>query len=346
MAVVLPLEKRFRQESPCALDSLVSLLETDKAAVDRILAHVMKNDVPLIETLGAHIISAGGKRLRPLLALACANLCGYKGERHHALAACVELMHTATLLHDDVVDASLRRRGKPSANAVFGNQTSVLVGDYLLSRAFQLMVEDSATPVLRILSDAAAVIAQGEIMHLALQNDGAFAEQAYLDVVRAKTAELFAASCRIGAVIAKKPKNAEESLRTFGLNFGMAFQIVDDVLDYAAAPEALGKNAGDDFKEGKPTLPVILAITRCEQREKETLQAVFSDPNARNAAAFEKTRALLLHCGACQDSLARAQHYCSIAKDSLGAFETSPIKTALLAVLTQTIDRGEAALIS
>src|SRR5688572_6911166 len=189
----------------------------------------MHSPVELIPTLAGHIIAAGGKRLRPLLTLASAKMCGYRGRRHLALAACVEFIHTATLLHDDVVDESSLRRGLASANAVWGNKTSVLVGDFLFSRAFELMVEDGSLDVLRILSSTSAIIAQGEVMQLITANDTETGETAYLDVIRAKTAQLFAAACRIGAVVASRPKVEEEALDTFGMNLGIAFQLIDDV---------------------------------------------------------------------------------------------------------------------
>jgi len=220
----------------------------------------MHSPVTLIPQLAAHIVAAGGKRLRPLLTLACARMCGYPGERHIKLAACVEFIHTATLLHDDVVDESLLRRGMASANAVFGNQASVLVGDFLFARAFQLMVEDGSLAVLGILSRAAATIAEGEVLQLVTQNDLSTSEARYLEVITGKTAALFAAACEVGAVVADRPPFEAASLAEFGLNLGIAFQLVDDALDYAADQKVLGKTVGDDFREGKITLPVLLRI--------------------------------------------------------------------------------------
>ncbi|MDP9128013.1 MAG: polyprenyl synthetase family protein, partial [Pseudomonadota bacterium] len=268
MATIIPLETLRRKSSPTALDALTALVAEDMAAVNHLIIQRMESSVPLIPQLAGHIIAAGGKRLRPILTLASARLCGYQGLRHHKLAASVEFIHTATLLHDDVVDASSLRRGEPSANAMFGNQASVLVGDFLFSRAFQLMVEDGSIDVLRILSTASAVIAEGEVLQLTTTNDSGTSEQTYLEVVRAKTAELFAAACRIGAVVAGRPASEEEALRTFGLNLGIAFQIIDDALDYSAEQLRLGKTIGDDFREGKVTLPVILAIHRGNEAER------------------------------------------------------------------------------
>src|SRR5271154_2298331 len=258
MATIISLDMPRRKAGDMALDNLAALVADDMLAVNQLIIRRMESHVQLIPQLAGHIIAAGGKRLRPILTLAGARLCGYQGARHHKLAACVEFIHTATLLHDDVVDASNLRRGEPSANTLFGNQASVLVGDFLFSRAFQLMVEDGSIDVLRILSTASAIIAEGEVLQLTPTSDTATSEQAYLEVVRAKTAELFAAACRIGAVVGGRPASEEEALRTFGLNLGIAFQIADDVLDYGAESAQIGKTVGDDFRESKITLPVIL----------------------------------------------------------------------------------------
>ncbi len=241
---------------------LLELVGSDMAAVNGVIVERMDSPVVLIPQLGAHIVAAGGKRLRPLLTLAAARLCNYPdtgGARHVALAACVEFIHTATLLHDDVVDESQLRRGLASANAVFGNQASVLVGDFLFARAFQLMVADGSLRVLDILSRAAATIAEGEVLQLATQNDLSTSEARYLDVVRGKTAALFAAACRVGAVVADRPEREELALAEYGSSLGIAFQLVDDALDYAADQGRLGKTVGDDFREGKITLPVLAA---------------------------------------------------------------------------------------
>ncbi|MBV8402351.1 MAG: polyprenyl synthetase family protein, partial [Acetobacteraceae bacterium] len=238
-----------------ALSALLLLVRDDLEACNRTIVARMESQVSLIPQLAAHIVAAGGKRLRPLLTLASARMCGYSATRGHLrhvnLAACVEFIHTATLLHDDVVDESLLRRGLASANAVFGNKASVLVGDFLFARAFQLMVEDGSLEVLAILSRAAATIAEGEVLQLVTQNDLSTSEARYLDVVKGKTAALFAAACQVGAVVAERPTREETALAEFGLNLGIAFQLVDDALDYAADQEILGKTVGDDFREGK-----------------------------------------------------------------------------------------------
>jgi octaprenyl-diphosphate synthase len=342
MATIIPLEKArsFAPEREGnALDTLAHLLAADLKAVNQMILQRMDSDVPLIGQLARHIIAAGGKRLRPLLALAATRLCGYDGERQFKLAAAVEFIHTATLLHDDVVDASALRRGRPSANALYGNQTSVLVGDFLFSRAFQLMVEDGSLDVLRILSGASVVISQGEVLQLSTQNDSTTSEQAYLDVVMAKTAELFAAACRIGAVIAARPQAEEEALRTFGLNLGIAFQIVDDVLDYMAQEESLGKTIGDDFREGKMTLPVILAIHRGDEVERAFWRRTLDERNQREGDLQQAINLMQRH-NALHDSGERARHYAAIARDALGLFPQSPMKMALLDVADFVVDRA------
>jgi octaprenyl-diphosphate synthase len=339
MATIIPLEtSRRKAPTASALDALAALVAEDMAAVNQLIVQRMESHVPLIPQLAGHIIAAGGKRLRPILTLASAQLCGYEGQRHRKLAACVEFIHTATLLHDDVVDASNLRRGGPSANALFGNEASVLVGDFLFSRAFQLMVEDGSIDVLRILSNASAVIAEGEVMQLATTNDSTTSEQAYLEVVRAKTAELFAAACRIGAVVGARPSSEEEALRTFGLNLGIAFQIVDDVLDYSAEQRRLGKTVGDDFREGKVTLPVILAIHRGSEAERAFWHRTLDDAAPREGD-FEHAQDLLRHHHALRDAVDRARHYGAIARDALGFFPDQPMRQALLDIVDFTVER-------
>ncbi|WP_298263387.1 polyprenyl synthetase family protein [Acidocella sp.] len=252
-----------------ALGRLTALLERDLAATNQTIVARMDSPVALIPQLAAHLVASGGKRLRPLLTLASARLCGYAGERHVRLAACVEFIHTATLLHDDVVDESLLRRGAASANAVFGNKPSVLVGDFLFARAFQLMVEDGSLEVLRILCGASATIAEGEVLQLTTQNDLTTSEGRYFDVIRGKTAALFAAACEVGGVIAERGAAERAALAQFGMDLGMAFQLVDDALDYAAEQDELGKTVGDDFREGKLTYPVLLAIADATPEEHE-----------------------------------------------------------------------------
>ncbi len=248
MGTVVDLGAERRSQRKPSLDGLSTLVAGDMLKVNRLIVEHMHSPVALIPQLAGHIIAAGGKRLRPMLTLAAARLCGYRGERHIGLAASVEFIHTATLLHDDVVDESDLRRGQDSANALWGNKPSVLVGDFLFSRAFQLMVQDGSIAVLELLSGASAVIAEGEVHQLITQNDTETSETAYLEVIRAKTAELFSAAARIGAIVAERPTVEEEALESYGLNLGIAFQLVDDVLDFSARQAELGKTIGDDFR--------------------------------------------------------------------------------------------------
>lgn len=338
MAQIIPLHAQRDEIGADAMTDLAFLLGDDIAAVNQMIVERMQSHVPLIGQLAAHIIASGGKRLRPLLLLASARLCGYQGERHRKLATSLEFIHTSTLLHDDVVDSSDLRRGNPSANALFGNQPSILVGDYLYSRAFQLMVEDGSIEVLRILSMTSSVIAEGEVLQLTAKNDSATSEQSYLEIIRAKTAELFAAACRIGAVVAARPVAEEEALRTYGLNLGIAFQIVDDVLDYSADQAILGKTIGDDFREGKITLPVILSIHRGNEAERAFWHRTINDQNQREGDLAFALDIMRRH-GTLQDCIERARHYGAIARDSLGLFPDSAYKSAMLDIVDFTINR-------
>jgi octaprenyl-diphosphate synthase len=322
-----------------ALNALAAVLQPDLEACNRTIVARMDSPVALIPQLAAHIVAAGGKRLRPLLTLACARLCGYGGERHVKLAACVEFIHTATLLHDDVVDESLLRRGLASANAVFGNQASVLVGDFLFARAFQLMVEDGSLEVLSILSRAAATIAEGEVLQLVTQNDLATSEARYLDVIRGKTAALFAAACEVGAVVADRPDAEAAALAEFGMNLGIAFQLVDDALDYAADQSVLGKTVGDDFREGKITLPVLVAYQAGDPADCDFWHRTI-ETNEQNEADLDRALHLMQGCGAIRTTLERAQTFATTAKAALSLFPDSEMRRTLLDVTDYTVNRA------
>ena len=337
MGVVVSLEGERGKPSP--LQDLARLLAEDLKGVNELIARRMDSPVALIPELARHIVAAGGKRLRPLLTLASSRMCGYEGGRHVGLAACVEFIHTATLLHDDVVDDSDLRRGLASANALWGNKASVLVGDFLLSRAFELMVADGSLPVLGILSKTASVIAEGEVMQLMTANDTETSETTYLDVARAKTAHLFAAACRIGAVIAERPGVEEEALEGFGVNLGIAFQLIDDVLDYAATEATFGKSVGDDFREGKITLPVVLAFRRGDDDERAFWRRTLEDLDQEDGDLAEAIRLMTKH-DALADSVKRARHYGAIAWDAMGIFPESKEKSALVALIDFCIDRA------
>ncbi|WP_119169113.1 polyprenyl synthetase family protein [Algihabitans albus] len=321
-----------------SLEPLQGLVADDLTRVNRIILDKMQSPVALIPQLAGHIVAAGGKRLRPMLTLAAARLCGARGERHYALAACVEFIHTATLLHDDVVDDSHLRRGLETANAVWGNKASVLVGDFLFSRAFQLMVADGSLAVLKLLSDASATIAEGEVHQLMTANDTATDEQAYLEVIEAKTAALFSAACEIGAVVADRPDSEQLALRSFGLNFGNAFQLVDDILDYSAEQLALGKSIGDDFREGKITLPLVLAFARGSEDEKSFWRRCVEDLEQRDGD-LEQALALMQRHGALEDSKQRARDYAERARLDLGIFPDNAAKQALLQAIDFCVER-------
>jgi octaprenyl-diphosphate synthase len=297
----------------------------------------------LIPQLAAHIVAAGGKRLRPLLTLAAARLCGYPGpaggDRHVALAACVEFIHTATLLHDDVVDESSLRRGLASANAVFGNQASVLVGDFLFARAFQVMVADGSLRVLAILSTAAATIAEGEVLQLVTQNDLSTPEDRYLEVIKGKTAALFSAACQVGAVVAERPAHEEAALAEYGLNLGIAFQLVDDALDYAADQATLGKTVGDDFREGKITLPVLLAHAAGDAAARAFWRRTI-EASEQSGDDLEQAMALMGGCGAIPTTLARAGRFAAVAKAALDVFPDTAWRRALIDVADYTVSRA------
>jgi octaprenyl-diphosphate synthase len=326
-----------------ALTALVDLVEVDLDACNRTIVERMDSPVALIPQLAAHIVAAGGKRLRPLLTLAAARLCGYPaaagGTRHIELAACVEFIHTATLLHDDVVDESVLRRGLASANAVFGNQASVLVGDFLFARAFQLMVEDGSLRVLEILSRAAATIAEGEVLQLITQNDLATTEESYLQVIEGKTAALFAAACQVGAVIANRPAAEEDALATYGMKLGIAFQLVDDALDYSADQATLGKTVGDDFREGKITLPVIVAYQAGETAERAFWQRTLESLDQTDAD-LDQALDLMASRGAIAATLDRARRFAHEAKAALSVFPDSALRRALLDVADYTVQRA------
>jgi octaprenyl-diphosphate synthase len=323
-----------------ALTQLTDLLETELHATNREIVARMDSPVALIPQLAAHLVASGGKRLRPLLTLAAAKLCGYEGERHVSLAACVEFIHTATLLHDDVVDESVLRRGSASANAVFGNKASVLVGDFLFARAFQLMVDDGSLEVLRILSAAAATIAEGEVLQLTTQNDLETTEQKYFDVIRGKTAALFAAACEVGGVIAGRSVAECAALQSYGMELGMAFQLVDDALDYDADQALLGKTVGDDFREGKLTYPVLLSIaSAAAEGEEAAFWTRTIGRGEQTAADLQTALGFMREHDATGHSLARADEFVASACAALEIFPDSPMRQALMDVAHYTTAR-------
>jgi octaprenyl-diphosphate synthase len=314
VALVVDLEGE-RQKKP-NLDKLQALVADDLKAVNEVIVQRMESPVALIPQLAGHLVASGGKRLRPILTLASARMCGYQGNRHIPLAACVEFIHTATLLHDDV-----------------------LVGDFLFSRAFQVMVADGAIKVLKILSDASAVIAEGEVMQLMTTGDTATGEANYLEVITAKTAELFAAACRIGAVVAERPKAEEDALLSYGTNLGIAFQLIDDVLDYSAKQAELGKTVGDDFREGKISLPTILAFNRGNEAERTFWRRTLEDMDQTDDDLAHAITLMTKH-HALSDTVDRARHYGAVARDALGIFPDNAQKQALLELVDFCIERA------
>jgi octaprenyl-diphosphate synthase len=324
---------------PADMSALVTLVEDDMHRVNQLILDRMHSPVALIPQLAGHIISAGGKRLRPMLTLATARLCGYGGDRHLALAAAVEFIHTATLLHDDVVDASDLRRGLSTANALWGNKPSVLVGDFLFSRAFQLMVSDGSLDVLRILSNASAVIAEGEVLQLITANDLETTEDAYLEVIGAKTAALFAAASEIGGVIAERPEHEIKALESFGRNLGMAFQLVDDMLDYSAHQAELGKTVGDDFRDGKMTLPIVLALRQADADERDFWRRTLEEQDQTDADLGRAVQ-LMRKYGTLDATQARARFYADAAIQTLMIFPDQPIRQALIDVAEFCLQRG------
>ena len=321
------------------LDRALALVADEMQEVNRLILDRLQSEVPLIPELARHLIAAGGKRIRPILTLLAARLCGYRGQRQTALAACVEFIHTATLLHDDVVDESDLRRGRKTANAVWGNKAPVLVGDFLFSRAFQLMVGDGSMRVLDILANASAVIAEGEVAQLITANDTGTTEAAYQHVIASKTAALFEAAARVGAVVADRPMVEEEAVASYGRSIGVAFQLVDDALDYSAGQALLGKSVGDDFREGKITLPVILAFARADEAERAFWRRCLEDLD-QTPEDLDHALMLLERHHAIADTIGRAHEHGEVARRALDLFPDSDAKLALEGLARFAIDRA------
>ena len=312
-----------------SLTPLMALVADGMNSVNAVILDRMQSRIPLVPTLAGHLIAGGGKRMRPMLTLAGASLLGYGGARHYKLAAAVEFIHTATLLHDDVVDGSDLRRGKKTANIVYGNPATVLVGDFLFSRSFELMVEDGSIKVLRILSNASAVISEGEVDQLVAQRQVDTTEERYLSIINAKTAALFAAACRIAAVVAERPEADELALDSYGRNLGIAFQLADDAIDYDSDASEMGKDQGDDFREGKMTLPVILAYARGNAEERAFWQdAILGNRNAD--ADLAHAISLIRKHDAVLATRERARHYAQRAIDAIAAYPQSEAKAAMI----------------
>ena len=335
MGVVVNLDSGKREPG---IRELVELTASDMGRVNELILSKAGSDVEMIPEVANHLISSGGKRLRPMLTLAAAQMFGYRGEGHVKLATSVEFMHTATLLHDDVVDESDLRRGRKTARMIWGNQASVLVGDFLLGQAFRMMVEVGSLEALDILSTAASIIAEGEVMQLAAAHNLETTEDEHFAVIKAKTAALFSAAAEVGPVIAGASKAEKAALRSYGVNLGLAFQLIDDALDYGGSSQDLGKNVGDDFREGKITLPVILAYRRGSEEDRAFWKAAI-EAGGNDDAALERAIGLMARHGAVADTVARARHFGEIARDALAPLPSTPQKAALIEVIEFCIRR-------
>ena len=336
MGVVVSLDEGKKGQA--SIKPLVDLTAADMARVNELILSKAGSDVEMIPEIANHLISSGGKRLRPMVTLAAARMFGYAGDGHVKLATSVEFMHTATLLHDDVVDESDMRRGKQTARMVWGNQASVLVGDFLLGQAFRMMVEVGSLKALEILATAASVIAEGEVWQLAAAKNLETTEDEYLAVIKAKTAALFSAAAEVGPVIAQAGRSEQAALRSYGTNLGLAFQLIDDALDYGGNARDLGKNTGDDFREGKVTLPVILSYRRGTAAERAFWKTAIED-GVNDDAALEKAMGLMTRYNAIGETISRARHFGNIAADALAPLGATPQRDALLEVIDFCISR-------
>tara|TARA_Y100000590_G_scaffold413259_1_gene508941 strand:+ start:5907 stop:6938 length:1032 start_codon:yes stop_codon:yes gene_type:complete len=336
--------KDIRNDFDSCLEELLNLCSQDINDVNNQIIEKIDSNVELVKKIANYIVLSGGKRIRPLLTIACTKMSGYgfniNEKRHIGLATAIEFIHTATLMHDDVVDESFLRRGKPSSNELWGNKTSVLVGDFLFSRAFQLMAKDKSEKILKLLSDTSVTISEGEVLELSNDKDPTISEDTYFEVVNGKTASLFSAACQVGGLIANIDKRKQEALKVFGTNFGMAFQLIDDSLDYSSNSNKLGKNIGDDFKEGKITLPIILAYLRANNKEKKFWNRTIRDLNQENGD-LEKAQEIIKKYNCIEDTLLRAKHFSSIAKDSLGTFNDNKYRKILLQLIDSSFSRSK-----
>jgi octaprenyl-diphosphate synthase len=333
-AEVVPLPRKEPSLAP-----ILNLTATAMNAVNATILDRMQSEIPLIPALAGHLIAGGGKRMRPMLTLAGAELVGYNGTRHHKLAAAVEFIHTATLLHDDVVDGSEQRRGKSAANIVFGNPATVLVGDFLFARAFELMVEDGSLKVLKILSSASAIIAQGEVDQLTAQRRIETSEERYLHIIGAKTAALFAAASRISAVVAECGEAEERALDDYGRNLGIAFQLVDDAIDYDTGTADMGKDRGDDFREGKMTMPVIFAYARGSDDERRFWQEAIAGFRTEDEDFAHAVQLIRRH-DAIAATRERARHFAERACDALSIFRDGRTRAAMVEAAQFAVSRG------
>ncbi|MBR9906942.1 MAG: octaprenyl diphosphate synthase [Gammaproteobacteria bacterium] len=319
------------------LSEINTLMAADMNGVNQLIGAELRSDVALINQLGLYIVNSGGKRLRPLLAVTAARAVGYQGAGHLTLATIIEFIHTATLLHDDVVDASELRRGKETANAVFGNEASVLVGDFLYTRAFQLMVTLDSMKVMKILADATNIISEGEVLQLMNCNDPDTTETSYFDVIYGKTGKLFEAATQLGAVLAGQSQAVEDALAAYGRHLGTAFQLVDDLLDYTADSDVMGKQAGDDLAEGKPTLPLLYAMWNGNEVEQTMIRTAIENGNGRDQ--LQPILAAMQRTGALDYTRDRALAEAKLAQQQLDQLPASAHRDALHALADIAVDR-------
>ena len=336
MGTVIPLKKEINN-SYFELKILVGDKLND---VSQVIKYKLKSEISLIHKMTNHHLNSGGKRIRPLLTLAAAKLCGYKdGKRDVNLAACIELIHSATLLHDDVIDKSDLRRGIKTTNSIWGNQSSILIGDYLFSRCFELMVEDDSSEILKLLSSTSSIIAQGEVLQLENKGEIDMLEETYFNIINMKTAALFSAATRVGACIANKNKKEKDALESYGKNLGLAFQIADDALDYYSTQKVLGKEIGKDFFEGKTTMPLVVIFQRANSEEKNFLKEIFKKEK-RNEDDFSETLTLINKYKAVHESLKRAEYFVNVSHGALEVFENSNEKKILQNLTDFSLNRS------
>jgi len=323
-------------DTPSPLEQIVSLSAPDMAQVDTCIHDSLKSEVILINQIANYIVSSGGKRLRPMLLTLCAHACGYRGQDHIPLAAIIEFIHTATLLHDDVVDESDLRRGQQSAHAVWGNAASVLVGDFLYSRSFQMMVVLDSMRIMEVLADTTNTIAEGEVQQLLNMGDPEVDQQRYMQVIENKTAKLFEAACRLAAIISAQPLEIEEALAMYGNRLGSAFQIADDVLDYTGEADTMGKNAGDDLAEGKPTLPLIFSRERCSEEDRKLLDAAIRNGGADD---LDSILAIIQETDSLNAAMSVAKARALDARQAIGILPDSPWRAALEQLADYSVNR-------
>jgi octaprenyl-diphosphate synthase len=331
------LSKHRQNFNTVNIDQIKDLVADDMKAVDTLIQKRLSSDVVLVNQLSHYIINSGGKRLRPLLSLMASRAYGYQGEHHYTLAAIIEFIHTATLLHDDVVDESELRRGRETANAMFGNAASVLVGDFLYSRAFEMMVDVESMKVMQILAETTNVIAEGEVMQLMNCHDADTSEQRYLDVIHAKTAKLFEAATRLGAVLCKRSAEEEKSMAAYGMHLGTAFQLIDDVLDYSSSSEEMGKNVGDDLAEGKPTLPLIYAMRNGNKEQSDIVRKAIEEGGLDY---IDQVMEAIKSTGAIEYTEQTAKSEADLAIQHIEHLPESPYKEALQGLARFSVDRS------